>query len=312
MKVFLPGGAGLVGLNLIAKIINEYSDWEILVVDKKLEAVEIGRKLFPMVRFLCENLTFTGNQKWHKEILNYDCCVLLQAEIGNIDNNQFELNNVLATKVVLEQLKKSKVGRVIHISSSVVNSVSEDVYTKTKIKQEQLVIKEFPDAIVLRPTLMFGWFDRKHLGWLYRFMNKIPIFPIPGRGRFKRQPLFVGDFCKIILRTLENHSIHGMYDITGLEKINYIDLMYLIKYLSRSKTIFIFLPIKLFDFLLKIWSFLSPNPAFTSSQLKSLTAGDEFEIIDWPKIFSIKNTPLKEALEITFQDRKYSSVFIPF
>ena len=312
MKVFLPGGAGLVGLNLIAKIIEAYSDWEILVVDKKLEAIEVGRKLFPEVKFLCENLTFTGNQRWHKEIINYDCCVLLQAEIGNKDINQFELNNVLSTKVVIEEIKKSKVRRVVHISSSVVNSVSEDVYTKTKIKQEQLVIKEFPDAIVLRPTLMFGWFDRKHLGWLYRFMKKIPIFPIPGRGRFKRQPLFVGDFCKIIVRTLENHSVKGIYDITGLEKINYVDLMYMIKYQSRSKTIFIFLPIKLFDFLLKIWSFVSPNPAFTSSQLNALTAGDEFEIIDWPKIFSVKNTPLKEALEITFANEMFSRVLIPF
>ena len=26
-------------------------------------------------------------------------------------------------------------------------------------------------CVVLRPTLMFGWFDRKHLGWLSRFMS---------------------------------------------------------------------------------------------------------------------------------------------
>ena len=312
MKVFLPGGAGLVGLNLIAKIIEVHSEWEILVVDKKLEAVEIGKKLFPKVRFLCENLTFKGNQRWHKEILNYDCCVLLQAEIGNIDIDQFELNNVFSTKLVLEELKKSKVKRIVHISSSVVNSVSKDVYTKTKIKQEKLVINEFPDALVLRPTLMFGWFDRKHLGWLYRFMKKIPILPIPGRGRFKRQPLFVGDFCKIIVRTLENNYIKGVYDISGLEKIDYVDLMSMMKYLSRSKTIFIFLPIQLFDFFLKLWSFISSNPAFTSSQLKALTAGDEFEIMDWPKIFSVKNTPLKEALDITFRNQRYSNVFIPF
>ena len=143
-------------------------------------------------------------------------------------------------------------------------------------------------------------------------MKKIPIFPIPGRGRFKRQPLFVGDFCKIIVRTLENPSIKGIYNISGLEKINYIDLMSMMKYLSRSNTIFIFLPIKLFEFLLRIWSFVSSNPAFTPSQLKALTGGDEFEIINWPKIFSIKNTPLEEALEITFGDQKYSKVFIPF
>ena len=159
---------------------------------------------------------------------------------------------------------------------------------------------------------MFGWFDRKHLGWLYRFMKKIPFFPIPGKGKFKRQPLFVGDFCKIIVKSLENKSISGIYNISGLEKIDYVELMSLLKYFSRSRTIFIFLPIPIFDFLLKIWSFISPKPAFTSSQLEALTAGDEFEIIDWPKIFSIKKTCLKEALNITFKHNIYSRVFIPF
>ena len=312
MKVFLPGGAGLVGLNLIQKILLLHENWEILVVDKKLEAVEIGKKLFPNVRFLCENLTYKGNQNWYKEILDYDCCVFLQAEIGNLDANQFEINNVLSTEVILEEIKKSKIKRIIHISSSVVNSVSNDLYTKTKIKQEILVLREFPKALVLRPTLMFGWFDRKHLGWLFRFMKKIPIFPIPGEGRFKRQPLFVGDFCKIIVKALEDKSISGIYNISGLEKIDYVELMSLLKYFSRSKTIFIFLPISIFDLFLKIWSLISPNPAFTSSQLKALTAGDEFEIIDWPKIFSIKRTSLKEALSITFQHKIYSRVFIPF
>ena len=312
MKVFLPGGAGLVGLNLIEKIFSRHRDWEILVVDKKIEAIEIGKKLFPKVKFLCENLTYKGNQTWYKEILDYDCCVLLQAEIGNLDQNQFLINNVLSTEVILKEIKKSKIKRIIHISSSVVNSVSNDLYTQTKIKQENLVLNEFPEAIVFRPTLMFGWFDRKHLGWLYRFMKKIPIFPIPGKGRFKRQPLFVGDFCRILVKALEDHSISGIFNISGIEKIDYVELMYQLKCLSKSRTIFIFLPIPFFDFLLKIWSFVSVKPAFTSSQLEALTAGDEFEIIDWPKMFSIESTTLKEALYITFKHSLYSKINIPF
>ena len=46
MKVFLPGGAGLVGLNLIALLQSNHPDWELLVVDKKAEAVVIARELF--------------------------------------------------------------------------------------------------------------------------------------------------------------------------------------------------------------------------------------------------------------------------
>ena len=67
---------------------------------------------------------------------------------------------------------------------------------------------------------MFGWFDRKHLGWLANFMVKLPLFPIPGRGDFIRQPLFVGDFSSIIISCIIDASISGKYNISGLERLN--------------------------------------------------------------------------------------------
>jgi len=78
--------------------------------------------------------------------------------------------------------------------------------------------------VVLRPTLMFGWFDRKHLGWLSRFMQKVPVFPIPGHGRYMRQPLYAGDFCNIIASCIEKRTT-GTFNITGREKIDYIDII---------------------------------------------------------------------------------------
>ena len=312
MKVFLPGGAGLVGINLIASIKSNYPEWKLLVVDKKSAAVDIASKIFPDVDFLCEDLTFKGTQRWPKEIKDCEVCVMLQAEIGNTDTKKFVLNNVISTKVILKELKRVGIKRIIHISSSVVNSIANDIYTKTKTKQEKLVLNDFPDAIVLRPTLMFGWFDRKHLGWLANFMIKSPVFPIPGKGEFIRQPLFVGDFCSIIQRCVDDFSIQGIYNISGLEKIKYIQLMKILKRVKSSKTLFVFLPIPIFNFLLKIWALISRQPAFTSSQLKALTAGDQFEVIDWPTIFQINPTKLDHALKITHQDPRFSNIKMPF
>lgn len=312
MKIFIPGGAGLVGLNLIAQLQDHHRDWELLVVDKKAEAVVIARELFPRVRFLCEDLTLVEGQSWPIEIRNCDACVMLQAEIGNTDASQFERNNVLSTEVVLAQLNQAGIHRLVHVSSSVVNSVATDLYTQTKRRQEQLVLQQRPDAVVLRPTLMFGWFDRKHLGWLARFMQKLPVFPIPGSGRFIRQPLYVGDFCRLIERCLEDPSIQGIYDITGLEKISYLNLMRQLRKAVGARTWFIHLPIPLFGLLLQLWALISRQPAFTSSQLKALTAGDEFEVIDWPALFGSSATPLAEALRITYQDPRFSVVEMPF
>tara|TARA_B100001769_G_C21632153_1_gene353399 strand:- start:15 stop:494 length:480 start_codon:yes stop_codon:yes gene_type:complete len=159
---------------------------------------------------------------------------------------------------------------------------------------------------------MFGWFDRKHLGYLANFMIKLPFFPIPGKGEFVRQPLFVGDFTSIIISCIVNQSISGVYNISGLEKIKYVRLMRMLKEIKCSKIIFIHLPISIFAFLLKIWALISEKPAFTKSQLYALIAGDQFEIIDWPSIFNVKATPIKEALNITHKDKRYSKIDIPF
>ena len=312
MKVFLPGGAGLVGLNLIALLQSSHPEWELLVVDKKREALTIARKLFPRVTFLLEDLTQTDGQQWPEAIRDCGACVMLQAEIGNTDPSQFERNNVQSTEVVLKQLRQAGIQRLVHVSSSVVNSVATDLYTQTKRSQEQLVLRQWPDAVVLRPTLMFGWFDRKHLGWLARFMQKLPLFPIPGSGRFIRQPLYVGDFCMLIQRCLEDPALQGSFDITGLEKVSYLSLMRQLRQAVNARTWIIHLPIPLFGLLLQLWALISRQPAFTRSQLKALTAGDEFELIDWPGIFSVTPTSLAEALRVTYQDPRFSQVEMPF
>ena len=312
MKIFIPGGAGLVGLNLIALIKERHPEWNLIVVDKKYQSIKVAKEIFPNVKFICEDLTKVKNQKWPSKIKECDICIMLQAEIGTKQINLFELNNVISTKIIINQLEISGIKRLIHVSSSVVNSKSEDLYTKTKREQEFLIANSFPNCVILRPTLMFGWFDRKHLGWLANFMLKIPLFPIPGRGDFIRQPLFVGDFCSLIISCINNPSIAGIYNISGLEKIRYVRLMRMLKEIKSSRILFVHLPIPIFSFLLKIWALISKKPALTSSQLYALIAGDQFEIIDWPNIFKTKSTPIKEALKITHNDKRYSNIRIPF
>ena len=142
-------------------------------------------------------------------------------------------------------------------------------------------------------------------------MSKIPVFPIPGHGRYMRQPLYVGDFCQIIASCLES-KISGTYNISGLERVDYIDIIRQIKHTIEAKCLILNIPYGLFDFLLKVWSLFDRNPPFTSEQLKALTAGDEFEMIDWPALFNVKPTPFSRAIDETFKDPTYSQVILDF
>jgi uncharacterized protein YbjT (DUF2867 family) len=115
-------------------------------------------------------------------------------------------NNIVATERVLEAAVQNKVPHIVNISSSVVNSIAVDNYTETKKAQEALVAASGISQVMLRPTLMFGW--------LARFMQRVPVFPVPGSGRFLKQPLFAADFCEIIVSSILNKTT-GAYNITG-------------------------------------------------------------------------------------------------
>jgi len=308
-KIILPGGAGLVGQNLVARLIDKgYKN--IVVLDKHRANLAILKKTQPKIVTEYADLAETGD--WQQHFIEADVVVMLQAQIGGNNYQEFVRNNIDSTRNILNTVKDQNIPNLVHISSSVVESVSNDYYTNTKKEQEDMVLESGISAPILRPTLMFGWFDRKHLGWLSRFMKKVPIFPIPGDGKYMRQPLYSADFCDIIISCIENNIQSGRYNISGHENIDYIDMIREIKKAINSKTLIVRIPYQLFYFLLWIWAFFDKNPPFTTQQLKALTASDEFEVIDWPNIFDVKYTSFSEAIDTTFNDPVYSKVILDF
>lgn len=308
-KIILPGGAGLVGQNLVARLrAKGYSN--IVVLDKHRINLAVLKKVQPEVTVFYADLAEPGDWQHHFE--DAEVVVMLQAQIGGNDYQEFVRNNVESTKLILEAIKVNNVPYLVHISSSVVESIAADFYTNTKKEQEKIVLESGISCPVLRPTLMFGWFDRKHLGWLSRFMQKVPVFPIPGHGRYMRQPLYVGDFCNIIISCIENRIRDGIYNISGHEKVDYIGIIREIKRATQSRTPIVRIPYAVFYALLWVWGLLDKNPPFTTQQLAALSAKDEFEVIDWPGIFGVPCTPFKQAVDETFNDPCYSKVILEF
>jgi nucleoside-diphosphate-sugar epimerase len=308
-RILLPGGAGLVGQNLIARLKTRgYSD--IVVLDKHRANLQTLTQIHPEVTSIECDLAKPGN--WLQYFEGAEVVVMLQAQIGGLDYAEFEDNNIESTIHILQAIRQYQIPYLVHVSSSVVESVVDDFYTRSKIAQEKIVLESGIDCPILRPTLMFGWFDRKHLGWLSRLMQKIPVFPIPGNGRFMRQPLYVGDFCNIILSCIEKRTPTGIFNISGHEKIDYIDMIRIIKQASNAKAHILKIPYSLFYALLWIWSLFDKNPPFTTQQLQALVAKDEFEVIDWPNIFGVSCTPFRQAIKETFDHPVYSKVVLEF
>lgn len=308
-KIILPGGAGLVGQNLVARLkARGYTN--ITVLDKHRANLDVLRKVQPDIIVDFADLVEDGD--WTRHFDGAEVVVMLQAQIGGIAYGDFERNNVSSTSRVLDAIRSHRVPYLVHISSSVVESSAEDFYTNSKKEQEKLVLASGIPCPILRPTLMFGWFDRKHLGWLSRFMKKAPVFPVPGDGRYMRQPLYVGDFCGVIISCIENRVKDGIYNISGHEQVDYIDIIREIKSATGTRTPVVKIPYSLFYALLWTWALFDKNPPFTTQQLTALIAKDEFEVIDWPGKFGVPLTPFKAAIQETFNDPLYSDIVLEF
>jgi uncharacterized protein YbjT (DUF2867 family) len=308
-RILLPGGAGLVGQNLVARL-KAAGRTDLVVIDKQERNLATLARLHPDVETVLADLAEPG--AWQDRFAGAESVVMLQAQIGALEAEPFLRNNLRSTERVLDAIGKHGVPHIVHVSSSVVESVASDHYTQTKRRQEELVLASGIPTIVLRPTLMFGWFDRKHLGWLSRFMARVPVFPIPGHGRYMRQPLYAGDFCAIIIRAIETRMAGQVMDISGRERVDYIDIIRAIRRATGARTLILPIPYRLFHALLALWAAFDQNPPFTTQQLEALVAGDSFEVIDWERIFQVRATPFAEAIAETFQDPVYSRIALEF
>ena len=249
-KIVITGAAGLVGQNLVARL-KSRNDLELVGIDKHEANVRLFREVHPGVQIIEADLAEAG--PWSDCFAGADTVVINQAQIGGLFAEDYQANNVTATKQILEAVRMHAVPYFVGISSSVVNSSADDFYTRSKTAQERLFADSPVPHITLRPTLMFGWFDRKHLGWLRRFMDRSPVFPIPGNGLFMRQPLYVGDFVSIIIASIEQRKT-GIFDISGLEQISYADLIAMIHDIVKSRARIIHIPYALFWALLWVYS----------------------------------------------------------
>ncbi len=308
-KLIITGAAGEVGFNLISILYSEKklkNKYQIIAIDKNSNNLKLLKKLFPDVEAVESDLAQKG--EWEEYIKGAYAVIQMQAQISSPLKEDYLKNNIYSVKNLVSACEKYKITNLVHVSSSVVVSVAKDDYTKTKREGEKIVIKSSVPYTLLRPTLMYGCFDIKHLNYLISFFDKSTIFPMPGSGKYIRQPLYVKDFCRIILSCVESRKLkpkNKIYNITGKEKIYLIDCLKEFYKERKQKKLFIKIPIPIFRLLIKLYGAINRKTRIIPEQLTALTAGDVFPVIKWEKIFNITPTKFLDGAKDTVNSKYY-------
>jgi len=293
-RILIPGGAGFVGRNLVRVLKSaKYDMNEVTVLDKDKSNLAFVKRYG--VQTQCVDLAEKG--EWYDTFNDKKIVINLAAQISSPEDEPFYRNNVLATINVLEAAKNADVKRIIHFSSAAVLSVRKDEYARTKLEGEELVKESGLEYCILQPSIMYGPTDTKNIGFLVDFARKVPCFPIPGHGKWPRQPIYIDDVCGLVITMMKQFPQNKVFSINGKDVIYFKDMIKIVlKQLSGFK-FRIFLPVWLFKFLMISYQKLSGKEQFTADQVESLTAGEVFPEYAWWDEFGIEVTSFEEGVE---------------
>jgi NADH dehydrogenase len=113
--------------------------------------------------------------------------------------------------------------RFVHMSSLGVDKMVKSKYARTKAMGEKAVRAAFPEATILRPSVIFGPEDQFFN--TFAGMARLRVLPLIGGGHTRFQPVYVGDIARAVLAALEESAATGgtfelggpgVYSIRGL------------------------------------------------------------------------------------------------
>ncbi|MEA3166505.1 MAG: hypothetical protein QOJ26_1377 [Thermoplasmata archaeon] len=131
------------------------------------------------------------------------------------------------TRLLLDAARRAGVKRVVHVSVANAGPDAIVPYYRAKATAEQVVRESGLSFAIVRPTWIYGEGDvlLNNLAWLLRHL---PIFPMVGRGRYRIQPVFVGDVAAIIADLVGSRASVTV-DAAGPDVFEYRDFVRVLK-----------------------------------------------------------------------------------
>jgi uncharacterized protein YbjT (DUF2867 family) len=159
--------------------------------------------------------------------------------------------------------------RMIQVSAIGADEHSTSAYARAKAVGEKAVLAATPEAIVMRPSVMFGPEDD--------FFNKfaamarmLPALPLVGGGATRFQPVVVGDVAEAIARAVEGNARPGaIYELGGPEVRTFKELMQYVLATIERRRLLIPIPFALARLQAMVLQFL-PKPPLTPDQVELL------------------------------------------
>ncbi|GAB4573966.1 MAG: complex I NDUFA9 subunit family protein [Rhodothalassiaceae bacterium] len=158
--------------------------------------------------------------------------------------------------------------RLVHVSAIGADPHSDSAYGLSKAEGERRIRESFPEATILRPSVVFGPED-DFTNRFARLLRLLPVMPLVcGDSLF--QPVYVGDVADAVLAAAKRVDAAGrIYELGGPQQIAFRDLLMTIMHEIGVQRPLLPVPLSLVRLGAALLGLL-PNPPITSDQLRLL------------------------------------------
>ena len=262
------GGSGQIGRNLIRKLAQ--NNYKITVVTRNIHQKSYKIKTQANAGYIdiVEANIFDEN-KIRKLFENADICInligiLYEKKPGSTFTNIHSTFPLLLARLCKEYNLK----HFIHLSALGINQAVDSKYAISKLKGEANVMKNFPMATILRPSIVYSVDDNFTTNFM-TLLNLLPIFPLYYSGQTKFMPIHCSDLTDIIYKIISNKIYSNIIECVGPEVLTFKEILKKLLKLIEKKRMLLNLPLPIAN-LTAIFFQLLPKPLLTTDQLKLL------------------------------------------
>ena len=262
------GGSGQIGRNLIRKLTK--NNFRVTVVTRNIHQKSYIIKTQANAGYIDIVEANIFDEKKIRELFkkNDICINLIGILFEKKKGNTFRNIHTIFPSILAKLCKEFNLKHFIHLSALGINTAKDSSYAKSKLEGENEILKHFPLATILRPSVVYSVDDNFTTNFM-TLLNRLPVFPLYYNGNTKFAPIHCSDLTETIYHIIENNIYSKIVECVGPEIITFKEILQKLLNLIDKKRILIPFPLPIAEFSARIFE-LMPKPLLTRDQLRLL------------------------------------------
>ncbi|MDC3187543.1 complex I NDUFA9 subunit family protein [Candidatus Pelagibacter sp.] len=262
------GGSGQIGRNLLRKLTK--NNYKVTVVTRNIHQKSYIIKTQANAGYIdVVEANIFDEKKIRTLFKNSEICInLIGILFEKKKGNSFKNIHTVFPSLLAKLSKEYNLKHFIHLSALGINDAKDSYYAKSKLEGENNILKNFPLATILRPSVVYSVDDNFTTNFM-TLLNRLPFFPLYYNGDTKFSPIHCSDLTDTIYHVISNNMYSKIIECVGPEILSFKEIIQKLLILIGKKRILLPLPLSLANISAKIFEIM-PKPLITQDQLRLL------------------------------------------